>query len=150
MFRIECFCDDAKLAKIKWLLLGHVYNLTDEPVVNAVKKGGRVQAKARDVLEMFANYLQAGNVKEVTPRIAKEFSDTLGKGNNYYSNLLRKAIAAGMLKRIGNDYRYQILSQRPAAAKHKRAAVKRGKVKRAKTKRLSKRLAKKTLKQETA
>jgi len=145
MFRIECFCDDGKLAKVLWLLQGNVYNCHPEPVVNAIKKNGRVQSKSRNVLELFQTWIHETRLREVTPTHVREFADTLGKSGNYYSSLLRKAVDAGMLERIGAEYRYRVIThqsapallledKRPAAARKKKA-VKRAKVKRAKQKR---------------
>lgn len=117
MFRIECFCDDAKLPKVLWLLQGNVYNMTSMPVVNANKKGNRVQAKSGDILEMFANFLKEGKYKEITPAIAKEFGESIGRAKNYYSSLLKKAIDAGMLSRIGAQFRYRVLLGQSIAKK---------------------------------
>jgi len=121
MFRIECFCDDKSLAKVLWLLQGNVYNLKSDPVVNAAKKAGRVVARSSSVLEAFANYLHDKKITEVTPTIAKAFSNELGRAGNYYSNVIRKAVDAGMISRIGNDYRYLVMIKRTHGGKRKGA-----------------------------
>jgi hypothetical protein len=144
MFRIECFCDDGKLAKVLWLLQGNVYNVHPEPVVNAIVKNGRIQAKTRNVLELFRTWIHETGLHEVTPTHVQEFSSTIGKSNKYYSYLLRNAVDVGLLQRIGAEYRYRVITHqsapalledlRPAAARKKRA-VKHAKVKRTKQKR---------------
>jgi hypothetical protein len=149
MFRIECFCDDNKLAKVLWLLQGHVYNLTSAPVVNATKKGGRVQAKSKDIMEMFLQHLHDMKLTEVVPSDVKEFSDNLGRSGNYYSGVLRRAVDAGHLRRIGDDYRYRVVG---ATVKETRGGKRKGAGRKTKRKIIPRKAKKPTLvtKQEAA
>jgi hypothetical protein len=112
MFRIVCFCDDKHLPKILWLLQGQVYDLTNEPVVNAKKVKGKVKAniKSGDKMEMLEQYLQ--DYKEVTPDEVRGFCKEVGLRPGGYSLVLSNAIKAGLLRRIGVEYRYTVLTKK--------------------------------------
>jgi hypothetical protein len=114
MFKIECYCDDKKLAKALWMLqtVG-VYNVTSVPVVNATKTAnGSVRQAAGTMLEALAAYIKANKLKEVQPIDMKRFVEK--RGIRTYSNVLRDAVEAGMLRRIGDEYRYRVIEKRKA------------------------------------
>lgn len=58
---------------------------------------------------------------------------SIGKSQGYYSILLRKAIDAGIISRVGVTYRYRVLSPAPATHGGKRKGAGR-KVKKHKSK----------------
>jgi hypothetical protein len=112
MFRIECFCDDKKLSKALWALttIG-VYNVTSAPVVNAKKTAnGELQPRQRSgtLLDAFITHVRRTKVKEITPVDMKRFCEKNGRTARGYSNLLRDAIASGLLVRVGDEYRYRV------------------------------------------
>jgi hypothetical protein len=112
MFRITCFVDDKSLAKVKWLLHGHVYNLTDEPVINARKtSGGEIKArmKAGKRVELFEEWLHKNKPKEVAPVDVRKFCESVGLHPRSYSNVLGDAIQKGLIRRINDEYRYKVL-----------------------------------------
>jgi hypothetical protein len=103
MFRIECFCDDGKLAKVLWLLQGHVYNLTNSPVINA-KKTANGAVKARipngEIAELFGDYVRKRKLQEVRAGDVRSFVTEIGYADTSYSHILTKLQAAGALKRV--------------------------------------------------
>jgi hypothetical protein len=116
MFRIVCFVDDKMLAKVKWLLHGHVYNLTDEPVINVRKTSkGDIAArmKAGKRVELFEGWLRRLKFTEVTPADIRSFCEEVGLRPHGYSNVLNDGLRKGWLRRIGDDYRYKVLIKRP-------------------------------------
>jgi hypothetical protein len=111
MFRIECFCDDKKLARILWTLQTcGVYNLTSMPVINAQKRAGQVKAKVAsgNRLEMLRHWLTKRHMAEVRPQDIREFAEQHGLSVKSYSNILAAAKEAGLLERIGVDFRYRV------------------------------------------
>lgn len=115
MFRIEIFVDDKKLAYVLLALTGHVVSLSaPQPVANAKRGPNGVQPVTRgDALELFATF--AKGKKEVTPADMREFCRKHGFSANSYSNMLRRVMDAGLLKRMkktgkakGGAYRYQV------------------------------------------
>jgi hypothetical protein len=128
MFRIVCFVDDKKLAKVKWLLHGHVYNMTDAPVINAKREDRTVRAKASagKRSEMFKHWLQRHKLKEVNPQMVRNFCESVGLSDGSYSAILTAATSQGFLQRIGGEYRYKVLLK-PAVLHKRKKVIKRTK-----------------------
>ena len=127
MFRLTCFVDDKQLAKVKWLLHGHVYNLTDEPVINARKTAtGDVKARtpAGKRSEMFKAWLRKHKNSTIIPGDIKRFCESVGLRQGSYSNILADAIEEGLLRRRGSEFRYTILRGKPAKKPRKAKARK--------------------------
>jgi hypothetical protein len=118
MFRIECFCDDKNLAKTLWALqtMG-VYNLTSVPVVNAKKQGDKVKANVStgNRLDMLRRFIKKWNYTEMVPNDIRNFAEKHGLSVKSYSNILVAAQEAGILKRIGSEFRYKVTDQAPLA-----------------------------------
>jgi hypothetical protein len=111
MFRVECFCDDKKLAKVLWVLQSvGVYNVSSQPVVNAEKSKGKIRAKttAADKLEILRQLITQRDLKEIGPTEIKEVAQQAGINEKGYSNILRAAIKARMLSRVGKTFRYRV------------------------------------------
>lgn len=100
MFRIECFCDDNKLAKVLWLLRGHVYNLTNEPIINA-KKASNGQVKPRvasgELENLFIAYAKQHKLRSVKAAEMRAFMNHLGFAEGSYSFYLTKLKNAKLL-----------------------------------------------------
>lgn len=138
MFRIECFCDDNKLAKIHWLLTGHVYNLTSEPVVNAKKANGQVKPRAAtgEIEELFADYARKHKLRTVNAESFRAFVTHIGYAERSYSFFLNKLKDAKLLKMAPGskppfnvNYTVMLGNAKPrvkAATKSKKAASKEG------------------------
>lgn len=102
--RVEFICDDSRLGRVLRAIsvIGGIYELRSHPVVNAKAQGRKLGAKSSgDLLENFARWLkvQDGNV---TPAQVRDFCTEQGRQPSSYSYLLTKAIAAGLLTKVGN------------------------------------------------
>jgi len=112
MFKIECYCDDKKLAKALWAMTAiGVYNVTSVPVTNAKKTAnGKLKPKIRQasLLAHFKEHLKQTKTQEVTPQLIKSWIEGQGRTSRNYSNVLRDAMKEGWLARIGHEYRYRV------------------------------------------
>ena len=102
--RLEIFCDDRNVMPIKRMLLGikGVYEVNDEPVINAKpKRGGGVQAKTSgNIVDMFADYCRANQLDEVNADNVRDFQKTIGRSPIGYFNVIEKSRSAGLLKPV--------------------------------------------------
>lgn len=111
MFRVECIVDDRYLAKVLYALTGLVSGSPNvQPMVNAQVKNGKVTAvSSGNSLDMFAGYLKQQKLATITPKELKAVMPHLGLSEKSYSNVLNKAIKAGVLKRAGKG-NYKVIS----------------------------------------
>jgi hypothetical protein len=100
MFRVEFFVDDKLLPKALWLLVGTAIGTPKaEPVVNAEVKGGKIRARTNGSTKaMFTEWLK-GRTGELTPNDMRAFCTEIGIQAKSYSNLLRDALDAGLIKK---------------------------------------------------
>jgi hypothetical protein len=124
MFRIECFVEDAKLAKVMWLLQGHVYfQSPPTPVVNAKKANGTVKPRMASggIPDLFADYVRKHKMAEVRCDDIRTFATELGYADKSYSYVLTKLQTSGLLKKIPNDnplkVSYRVLAKAKKAPK---------------------------------
>lgn len=102
MFRIECFCDDKKLAEVHVALVGLIVgNVVATPVVNVVKTPKGVKAKGNGrLVDIVMDYIKENKIKEFGPSDIKPFVKSLGRAKSSYSNVIRDAMKAGWLRRV--------------------------------------------------
>jgi hypothetical protein len=103
MFRIECFCDDRKLAAVLLAMQGLLLDIPKvQPVANAAVKNGELVAETNGTaVAMFVAYLRKKKIGEVNAAITKDFLSGQGRSPNSYSSLLRGCINQGFLKKAG-------------------------------------------------
>jgi len=115
MFRIECFCDDNKLAKLLLALSGLAYNVTPTPVVNAKKTAGGVRQVNGSSVEMLMKGIVKRKLKDVGASEAREICVENGYAEGGYSYALKGAEDLGYLKRqpaTNNKYiRYKMTAK---------------------------------------
>ena len=115
MFRIECFCDDNKLARVLMSLSGLAYNVTPTPVANAKKAGGKVRQVNGSSVEMLMKGLVKRKLKDVGASEAREICVENGYAEGGYSYALKAAEELGYLKRqpaTNNKYiRYKVTAR---------------------------------------
>lgn len=104
MFRIECFCDDAKLAKILWALteLG-AYNVTNHPVADTKPNGtnGRYPRMPTDeLLTGFIAYAKKHRLKTIRAPDVRAFVKSMGMNEDGYSNILDKLRRANAVTKV--------------------------------------------------
>lgn len=103
MFRIECFCDDKKLAQVLNALQGLI--LADPritPVVNAKAGNGTIKATSGgSSLELFEQYLAASKVKEFGSSFVSDFLRQHGKSTKSASYILISATKHGLIRLKG-------------------------------------------------
>jgi hypothetical protein len=78
MFRIECFCDDKNLAKLKWALfeLG-AYNVTDQPVRDSQPNGrSRSTLTNDDIYNAFLTYAKKNKLNDWRATDFKTFAES--------------------------------------------------------------------------
>src|SRR5262245_15344596 len=102
VFRIECFCDDKSLAKIKWALfeLG-AYNVTDQPVKDTKPNGAAAgrskmnpdRVRHQDVPAALIAYAKKHNLKEIRAHHMREFAEAIGWSPVSYTHALKIARA---------------------------------------------------------
>ena len=114
MFRVECFCDDKRLAAVMRALSGVVHDLKAVPVANLEKsapKNGKLVPKGDGLLDLFAKYLAKIKAKVISPTEARKFMQSVGRAPESYSYLVKNAIAHGVLKRQGkgSGMRYKVV-----------------------------------------
>lgn len=105
MFRIECFCDDSKLAKIKWALyeLG-AYNVTDMPVKDT-KPNGDARPAIRQIplpklVQEFVAFAKKHKLREFKAQQARDFTGSVGLSISSYSHVLSKLRTTGVVTKI--------------------------------------------------
>jgi hypothetical protein len=99
MFRIECFCDDAKLGKVLMALKGVAYQVTPTPVANAKKVGNSVRQVAGSTAEILMRGIAKRKLKQVRAADAKAIIIEAGLREGAYSNALSNAQEMGLLKK---------------------------------------------------
>jgi len=112
MFRIECFCDDAKLAKLLWALseLG-AYNLSSQPVAdntkakaNGAASGAEHQRRERlaqgalGVSRAFLDYAGKHKLKEAQAAQLREFTVSIGWSAVSYVHVVHMLRMVGVLE----------------------------------------------------
>ncbi len=125
MFRIECFCEDKRLAKVMRLLAEEqVANLSAVPVANAETNGGRVVARTTgEKIEMFADWLKANRLRTPTPDDVRRFQREHGYAEGGYSLTLQTAVAAKVLRKKGGPglgTTYEVVAAKPKSKTTKR------------------------------
>lgn len=101
MFTFRVFCEDKNLAKCLSALKGLcTIPETPQEVANADRmSGGRVVPRVLNgkALEVFKDHIKRNKIKTMTPADLREFMTSIGRKN--YDPLLKKAVAAGILKK---------------------------------------------------
>lgn len=104
MFKLEnLYVEDKHLARMLQSLAGVALpGFTPVPVVNATKKNGKLHAVTNgELVSMFQKYVKDKKLASVTAKIVKEFMAEVGSSRHSYGYVLKKAIAAGFLKKVG-------------------------------------------------
>jgi hypothetical protein len=99
MFRIECFCDDAKLGKVLMALNGLAYDVSPTPVANAKIVAGKVRQVNGSTLEVLMTGIAKRRLKEVRARDMREIFVEAGLREEAYSHALTEAQSLGLLKK---------------------------------------------------
>jgi hypothetical protein len=115
MFRIECFCDDKRLAQVLRVLTGLVIGSPAvAPVLNAEQeKGGRIkQASNGKLIDLFSAHLKKDNPETINARYVKSFLQEIGSSPLSYSHVLKQAIDSKLVRKTGKGTRskYTVLS----------------------------------------
>ena len=101
MFRIECFCDDVKLAKVLLALNGLAYDVKSVPVANATKIAGHArQTHGGSALEALMSGIAKHKLKEVAAPDMKTIMVEGGFAAGGYSNALARAQEHRLLRKI--------------------------------------------------
>jgi len=114
MFKVECFCEDKKLADVLRALAGIAYDVKPIPVTNARHLNGtivpRVEGKGIDVV--YDAMKQSGQ-KTFTAKQFKQILSTLGRAPSGYSHYARELIKAHRLKakKVGNNYHWTLVEE---------------------------------------
>jgi hypothetical protein len=103
MFRIECFCDDKKLAAVLRALAGLVVGSPGvTPVINAEVKAGKLkQSTGGKLIDLFAEHLRAEKPEVIDSDYARAFIKDLGMSPASYTYLLRKACDTKLVRKTG-------------------------------------------------
>lgn len=105
MFKVEFYVDDKRIAQAIHALTGiAVGDPKINPVVNAVKKNGKLHAKTDgDVVSLFMDWLkQHKDLKELKADHFRAFCNHIGRPVTSYSAVKDKIVkAGGILRRIG-------------------------------------------------
>lgn len=105
MFRIELFVDDRNLADALRRLAGIGRDVRAIPVVNAEPAGRAGVAAASssgDLIDLLRGWLEKHKKKEMAAPDAVVFLREIGRSPNSRSYLLKQAVKAGLLRRVGN------------------------------------------------
>jgi hypothetical protein len=127
MFRIECFCDDKRLAEILNALNGKAYQVSAIPVANARKAaGGAVRQINGSTTELLMAGIAKRKLRDVGAQDMKAIMVEAGFNETSYSHPLKQAQDMGLLKRVpakNQKYtRYKVIPKK-AKSKSKGAAA---------------------------
>jgi hypothetical protein len=126
MFRIECFCDDKRLAEILNALNGKAYQVSAVPVANVKKAGGTLRQANGSAVEALMAGIQKRKLKDVGATDMKAIMVEAGFAEGGYSNALAQARSFGLLKAIpaeNNKYvRYKIMPPKAKAKSKSKGA----------------------------
>jgi len=103
--RVEFMCDDTRLGRVLRAIsaIGGIYHLKAVPVVNAERKGQAVKAKGSgDPMEAFAEFIKSHPI--INAGTARKFCAESGFQPSSYSYILQKAMALGLLTKIGKGH----------------------------------------------
>jgi hypothetical protein len=115
MFRIELFVEDKRLADTLRAVAGKTRGAPNvQPVVNAAPNG-----KAETdggLVGMFAAFLRKANIIELPPAHIGRWLEDHGFSKNTSSYLARRAVEAGILKKVGSSSatRYRVKNRAEA------------------------------------
>ena len=103
MFRISFFCDDKKLANALRGLAGVAAGSPEvQPVVNAEKKNGKVQAAGNgDNAALFAKYAKANKLTKIKATDLRGFCKSIGVSETSYGYFGKQLQKAGAIKKHG-------------------------------------------------
>lgn len=103
MFRIECFCDDAKLSKLLWALteLG-AYNVTSVPVADTKPNGHDKAPKIpfNEIVDRFFAFAKKHKLKDIRAEHVRQFMVSIGYSAQSYSYFLDKLRTVGAVSKI--------------------------------------------------
>jgi hypothetical protein len=100
MFRIECFCDDKRVAQILHALSGMAYEVKAVPVANAKKVGGKLRQISASSVETLMIGIAKRKLKDVGAQDMKAIMIEAGFKDASYSHPLKEAQDLGLLKRL--------------------------------------------------
>jgi hypothetical protein len=103
MFTFQVYVDDKKLAYVLWALAGHVIQMSPpQPVTNVVKgrNGLTAEVPSGDSVQRLEKWLAERKLKKVAALDIKQFCQEAGLSTTSYSNMITRAKAAGLLKRV--------------------------------------------------
>lgn len=106
MFRVEFFVDDKKLGQALIALVGLAYGQPSVvPVVNTVVKNGHIKAESNDtkMLDLFAMHLKKIKKDSLQVDDIKEFLTSIGRSPISSGYLIKQAIHAKIIKRVGKS-----------------------------------------------
>jgi hypothetical protein len=113
MFRIECFCEDKKLAGVLHALAGQVIGMPGvTPVVNVEVKAGKLkQVTNGKLIDLFAEHLRTDKPEIINADYMRQFLRAMGRSNKSYSHLLKKAQDTKLIRKTGKGTasRYTVL-----------------------------------------
>lgn len=102
MFRIECFCEDRRVAEVLRALAGLVRGAPSvQPVTNLDEaRPARERAATNGrAIDQFAAYIRRARPVEINAEYMRTFMKMIGYAPGGYSGLLAKAQQVGLLKR---------------------------------------------------
>jgi hypothetical protein len=114
MFRISFMCDDKKLAAALRGLTGIAVGAPEAvPVINGIKKNGKVQAASSgSTVELFLQYAKTHKLSDVRAEELREFTKSIGSAPSSYGHFKMQLLKAGVLKKhgIGTKSYYKVLA----------------------------------------
>ena len=115
MFKVDLFCDDAKLGAVLQALVGKTIGKPEYyPVANAHAVNGKVKALTNgSLLAEFSMQFQKKNLTRVTIADVRQWMPTVGRGEHNTYALVTKTLEAKILKKKGSGKQtyYEVLPQ---------------------------------------
>lgn len=105
MFKVAFVCDDKKLADALRNLMGVAVGTPEiVPMVNAVKKNGKVEAASSgDTAELFSKYAKDNKLERFKAADMRAFCKSIGMSPNSYSYFSKQLQKARVIKRHGTS-----------------------------------------------